>query len=346
MGTARIDSQAMDKHWVVAHYDEILERGCLSADARERVRKGMPLDEVLIQQTSGSSGAPPLRIPRTKAETNWLGLKLLQHYVQHFGTPPRRVAFLGGISHMEADQKARFDALEIRNFHGTEFAGIDAFDPDALSMYPSFAREIAEDRSLRLSSLRAIKLGGEPILASDLARLFARWPTLAVVEQFGSTEMPGVAFRRFARGVDSGYLLSTDRFDFALEGEGWRPLVVRDRYPQRAFPIEGWFRMDDEVLLEGGAIRDVRRAGDAAFPLRGAIDRLLARGATNVQLFPREGELRYSAPPTVALEDWVEIGGGKLRARREPPLRLRDSNKLPLVVDTAKIPATMLYAPG
>jgi hypothetical protein len=336
----------MDKHWIVAHYDEILARGCLSPEQREQVRNGVSLDDVLIQQTSGSSGAPPLRIPRTRAETNWLGAKLLQHYVQHFGVPPRRVAFLGGISHMEADQKARFDALEIRNFEGTDFAAIDAFDPDALSMYPSFAREIAENRGLRLASLRAIKLGGEPILPSDLARLFARWPELAVVEQFGSTEMPGVGFRRFARGVDSGYLLSTDRFDFALEGEGWQPLVVRDRHPQRAFPIEGWFRMDDEVRLEGGSIRDVRRSGDAAFALRGEIDALLARGVTNVQLFPREAELRWSAPAGVALEDWVELGGGKLRARREPPLRLRDSNKLPLVVDTAKIPAAMLYVPG
>jgi len=336
----------MDKHWVVAHYDEILERGCLSAEQRDCVRRGVSLDEVLIQQTSGSSGAPPLRIPRTRGETNWLGLKLLQHYVAEFGAPPRRVAFLGGISHMEADAKAKFDALEIRNFAGDELDAIDAFDPEALSMYPSFAREIVANRGMRLASLRAVKLGGERILPSDLARLFARWPALAVVEQFGSTEMPGVAFRRFsAGGGDSGYLVSDERFDVAFEGEGWQPLVVRDRWPERAFPIEGWFRMDDEVLVEGGAIRDVRRAGDAAYPLRDELDALLARGATSLQVLPREAELRYTAPQGVALEPFVEVGGAKLRARREPPLRLRDSNKLPLVLDTAQVPAAMLYVP-
>lgn len=336
----------MDKRWIVEHYDEILARGCLGPEDRERVRRGESLDSVLIQQTSGSSGAAPLRIPRTRAETNWLGLKLIQHYVTQLGVPPKRVAFLGGISHMEADQKARFDALQIRNFTGDQLAALDAFDPDALSMYPSFAREIAADGGLALRSLRAIKLGGETIFPADRARIFARWPELVVIEQLGSTEMPGIAFRRFSRDADTGYQLSTDRFDFQLEGDGWQPLVVRDRQPERAFPIEGWFQMDDEVRVESGAIVDVRRAGDANFGLRPEIDALLARGCINVQVFPREAELRYSAEPGVALPDWLELGGEKMRTRRAKPLRLRDSNKLPLVVDTEKIPAAMLFAPA
>jgi len=335
----------LNKRRLVGQYREILERGCLSKADQERVLAGLDVPGVITQQSGGSSGAPPLRIPRTTQEMLWLGGHLIQHHAKVHGKPPERAAFLGGISHLEAGQRVeREGPPELRNFSGSEFTELDRFDPDLLSMYPSFAREIADDRSLELRSLRSIKLGGEPILSTDLAKLFVRFPSLVVIEQLGSTEMPALAFRRYAPGYDSGYVLTTERYEFRFaDTPDWQPLVVRDTFPNRAFPIDDWFQMDDEVQVRAGQLVALRRADDPAYRYIPSLDTMLAGGCTQVQLLTREEVLLYQAPAGRGLPDVVRIEGQRFSTRRERCYRLLDSNKLPLVLDTATIPSERMY---
>lgn len=338
------EAEPITKATLLARYEQILARGCLDASQRRRVLRGEPVEGIVIQQSGGSSGSTPLQLPRTRAEMNWLGGTLLSRYFRHHGRLPQRVAFVGGISHMAATHRARIDLpMEVESFTGGELMALDAFDPQVISMYPSFARTLVADPRLRLASLDAVKLGGEPLLPSDLLGLRRRFGAIVVVEQLGSTEMPAVALRTHGPGPDTGYQLSTDRYDFAFqEHDGWQPLVVRDRFPDRAFPLDGWYDTGDEVQVVGGSIGVLRRRGDPSFVLRGELDALLADGCVNVQILPREAQLLCSpgsSPPGPS----VTLGGRTLAVRIEPPYRLVDSNKLPLWLDTRAVAPSRRY---
>lgn len=332
------------KETLIERYEQILARGCLSPAAQERLNRGEPVEGIVVQQSGGSSGKPPLRLPRTQAEMHWLATKLLARYLTQHGEPPKRIALVGGISHTEATQRVDLEGpLQVRDFAGDAFAALDAFDPEVISMYPSFAREIVADRAIRLGRLKAIKLGGEPILRSDLVKLRGRFGDIGIVEQFGSTEMPGLAFRTHGPGPDTGYELSSDRYDFDFQlHHGWQPLLVRDRFPERAFPIDDWFDTGDEVRVRDGTICEVRRRNDPVVDLSRPIDRLLHDGCINVQVLLPES-LLLCAPGTSAIPSTITIGSFKLKTRIEQPYRLVDSNKMPLLVDTQRMDASRLF---
>ncbi len=332
------------KATLVEQYERILARGCLSPVDQKRLRQGEPVEGIVVQQSGGSSGEPPLRLPRTQAEMNWLAAKLLVPYLAQHGEPPQRIALLGGVSHTAATERIEIEGpVQVRDFSGSELAALDAFDPDVISMYPSFAREIIADRTMRLTRLKAVKLGGEPILASDLAKLRDRFGDIGIVEQFGSTEMPALAFRTHGPGPDTGYELSTDRYDFDFDAhDDWQPLVVRDRFPERAFPIDDWFDTGDEVRVDDATIREVRRRNDPTVELIEPVDRLLRHGCIHVQVLPRES-LLLCAPGSSALSPTIALGHFKLKTRIEQPYRLIDSNKMPLLVDTQRMNPARLY---
>jgi hypothetical protein len=336
----------MNKQALLEQYRQILARGCMSPDQRESFEAGSRVPGIVVQHSGGSGGAKPLRIPRTRAEIGWLGDQLIAHHARAHGAPPARAAFLGGVSHLEATERVEHrDGLEIRNFEDGEFQALDRFAPDLLSTYPSYARELAADRSLQLGSLKTLKLGGERILPSDLLKIFGRFAGITVLEQYGSTEMPAVAWRVYTRTSDSGYQLNTGRYRLCLaETPDWQPLIVRDVFPGRAFPIEEWFEMDDEVRLHGGAIQEVRRRGDLAWPLRFDLDTLLGIGCVQVQVLLHERIARVD-PRSDWVPSQIELAGKRYQVRREWPLRLRDSNKLPLVVDTKALAASRFYMP-
>jgi acyl-CoA synthetase (AMP-forming)/AMP-acid ligase II len=334
----------LTKRDLVTRYDEILDRGCLGSEDRDRLRRGQDVEGVVIQQSGGSSGEVPLRLPRTNAEIQWLATKLLARFHKEHGSFPTRGAFLGGISHTEATQRAEVDApIAIEDFAGDQLDALDAFDPDVISMYPSFARAIVAHPTLDLTRLRSVKLGGETILPSDLERLRARFGDLVIVEQFGSTEMPGIAFRTLGPDKEAPYDLSTDRYDVDWGGgEGWQPLVVRDRFPQRAFPIDGWYDTEDEVFVERGSVRRVRRRDDPATPWLGDLDGLLRAGFVHVQVLPREKKVLVSGGTASRLTS-LSLAGEELVVCREAPYRLIDSNKMPLWLDTDRVDLSRTY---
>jgi hypothetical protein len=336
----------MNKQALLERYREILERGRMTPDQRKRFEAGHQVPGIVVQQSGGSGGGKPLRIPRTRREIVWLGHQLLEHHARVHGAAPTRVAFLGGISHLEATQRIELESgVEIRNFEDGEFKALDAFAPEMVSTYPSYARELVADRSLELGSLKTLKLGGESILPSDLQKIFARFARIVVLEQYGSTEMPALAWRVYRSASDSGYQFNAERYDMRDQKTvDWQPLIVRDSFPDRAFPIDEWFEMDDEVRVQGGVIQEVRRRGDLAWPLRFDLDTLLRQGCVQVQILLNEGVARVDPR-----SDWIpapiELGGSPYRVRGDWPMRLRQSNKLPLVVDMRTLPASRFYTP-
>lgn len=337
-------TNVIDKDALFERYDEILERGCLDEGQRRRLHEGGQIEGVVVQQSGGSGGGEPLRLPRTQEEMNWLAMKLAEHYVARYQSFPQRTALLGGISHTAAQQRIEVGGnMKVGDFAGDQLADLDAFSPDVISMYPSFAREIVADSTLRLPGIKAIKLGGEPILPSDLRRLWDRFGPIPVVEQFGSTEMPGLAFRTYTPDSGGDYRLSVDRYDFDFKAtDEWQRLIVRDRFAGRAFPIEDWYNTGDEVLLREGVPVAFRRHGDPTFDLRGGIDALLVDGCVNVQMFPRESRVLCARTPTDARGE-VSLGGSNFELTVEAPYRLIDSNKMPLSIDTQKVDRARLF---
>lgn len=333
--------ETLDKGAVVRLYAEILARGCLDAAQRTRVLAGQPVPGLVIQESSGSSGGATLRLPKARVETDWLVEQLVSLHRARRGAGPERVAFVGGVTHLQAGRVAGlFPGATTRSFELREWPALLEFQPDFLSCYASVARDHVVRSAPRLRQLATLKLGGETVLPADRARLLALLPSVRLIEQFGSTEMPGVAFRTADATGDAGWRLSRDRYELQhASDDGWHDLVVRDTLRGRAFPIPGWYRTGDEVRLARGRPVELRRRGDPAAPYLAALDELVARGLTQVQLDLRTGRLLHQGP--LALPARVVLGDRAFAAERTSILRLRDSNKAPLVlgpgVDDARL---------
>ncbi len=155
-----------------------------------------------------------------------------------------------------------------------------------------------------------------------------------IIEQLGSTEMPAVAWRTRTASHDSGYVLSSDRYDFrSTPTREFQPFVVRDRWPERALPVDDWFVMDDDARFENGRLVEIRRKNDRAWALHGAADDLLRRGVVGVQ-FVAGGVVRCDATEDLVLPDAIVAAGSAWNIVREKPRRLHPSNKTPLWSET------------
>lgn len=327
----------LSKADLVARREELLRAGSLSPGQVALVLAGAAVPGLLTQYSSGSSGGVSLALPKSQRETEWLVARLVEGHRRGRGEGPRRVALVGGISHGEVKRvPGVFPGAETRSFALAEWPQLLAFDPDLLSCYPSVARDHLLRSAGKLPSLATIKLGGEPTLESDRSRLLERFPGCTLLEQFGSTEMPGLAFRATTRADDTGYELRRDRYDYRFgppDPEGWCALEVRDRLPGRAFPIPGYYRTGDEVRRAGDLVLELRRAGDPANALRRDLDALCARGLHGVQALLADGVLLHAGP--LELGGSVRLGQVELTPRRGAIYRLRDSNKAPLALNTS-----------
>ncbi len=332
----------LDKAALRERHDAILAAGCLAPAQRARLAAGEEVPGVVIQQSGGSGGGPPLRLPKGPEETRWLIDRLRAHHRRAWGAEPRRVAFVGGVTHLQAGRvQGLFPGGQTRSFRLREWDELLEFQPDLLSCYPSVARDLVVRSAASLGCVRTLKLGGEAVLPADRARLLGRLPGVLLLEQFGSTEMPGLAFRavtgRPDAADDPSYLLSRDRYAFRFlpassSAGAWRELVVRDDLPARAFPIPGWYRTGDEARLVDGRVVGLRRKDDPAAPFVEALDALVRRGLTQVQVDLRARTLHYEAEPGVELARELVLDGVALAVERGPVWRLTDSNKAPLAL--------------
>lgn len=317
---------------LVARYEEILTRGLDQEQLAYWRERGSFPPEVLVQSTSGSSGGAPLLIPRTRADVLNLYSRLLRPYLERFGSIPERVALLGGISHTEAALKLKVGNTVIGSYELAQLDEIVALDPEVISCYPSVLRELLVRAPDAFPSLRAIKLGGEKILRSDLDKTFRAFPNVIVAEQFGSAEMPGVAIGVHTPDGSDGLMLQRERFDFLLrDDEDWQPLVVRDRFEGLLFPIDAYYDTRDEIRVRNDRIVEVRRIDDPANGLYPHLDALLRGGVTQCQIDREQGILHYEGELPDGT-DVVSLNGLRLRPERGGLRRLPRSNKMPWFV--------------
>ncbi|GAA5066309.1 hypothetical protein N0B44_03960 [Roseibacterium beibuensis] len=290
---------------------------------------------VVLQTSSGSSG-PALVLPRRAADVANTFSRVARHYVARFGEAPRRVALIGGISHQATSEGVDLAGIAIRSFDPEDREGLEGFSPDAISIYPNLMRRLLADDIENLTDLRAIKLGGERVFPSDVARISAMGRDLQILEQFGSTEMPAVALRDHCGGrFCKKFSLSLDRFTFAgASDDGWRPLIVRDNFDGLLADPGGYYDTGDEALWQNGSVIDIRRRGDPANAFFEAAEMLLDTGAVNVQFNNATEEV--SVESDVPQPASVEVGGRPYRVRTVERIVRAPSNKLPLLIDARR----------
>lgn len=314
---------------LLANYDAILQRGLSPAQLEEYRRSGQFGPRVIVQSSSGSSGGEILRIPRTPADIAEVFARTLVPYLQVFPRPPARIAMIGGISHTEAAMKMDMGGIGFRSFHQTQLAELQDFDPEVISCYPHIARELYRNPKLSLASLKAFKLGGEPVLEADLVLLKERFPGIAIFEQVGSTELPALAIGVREPGQPRRLPLQKKRFEF-LPGQAkeWRPLVAKDNFPGLLFPVGEFYDTGDEALYDDDYLYDLRRNGDADLPYRQLQEELIRAGATNAQLDRKENRIYVQGdiPPTS-----IEFQGQVYPIQAGPLMKSARSNKLKFV---------------
>lgn len=324
-------------------FPEILRRSRL---CRKRIEEflisgNMSESDVIIQSTSG---CVPLLIPRSHNDILNAAHRMFAPYRTAFGVNPERVALLGGVSHTNAAANLPTAGITLRNFRVDAVNELNSFDPDFLSCYPSVLRDLIANPQLRLKRLRAINIGGEPVLRSDIVKVRRELGVVLVYEQYGSTEMPTMALKVFTRRDDvtietpAGtlsqfpYALETERFTFALpDTDGWHPVILQDEFPGQLAPFGCAYDTGDEGFFRAQQLFAVRRVGDKLGRFLPDVDRLLMEGCTNVQFSLESATLRYSGH--VTLGDTVQVDGYRFRAERVPPQRQFPSNKMPILVE-------------
>lgn len=315
---------------LLSQYSEILARGLSSAQLEEFHRTGQFGPKVIVQSSSGSSGGAILRIPRTPMDIAEVFARTLVPYLQVFPRPPLRIAMIGGVSHTEAALKMDMGGIGFCSFHQTQLAEIEAFDPEVISCYPHIARELYRNPSLKLSSLKAFKLGGEQVLDTDLVLLKERFPGIAIFEQVGSTEMPALAIGVREVGQPRKLPLQKKRFSF-LSGyaEDWRPLVAQDNLPGLLFPIGAFYDTGDEALYDNDFLYDLRRRGDPDLEFLPLQEELIREGATNSQLDRATGTIHVQGSFTASEKTFR---GTTYRVATGPLIKSARSNKLKFVL--------------
>jgi len=287
--------------------------------------------EILLQTSGGSAGAPVI-VPRLLPDVADVFVRASRYFVRRHGQPPKRIAMLGGISHFGAAQRLSFRNVELVAFEADAKAALREFNPDVISCYPSILRELLHDKTLELPELKAIKLGGERVFASDVKKAAARFAGVQLIEQYGSTEMPAVAFREHApQEMRREFEFETQRFRIAELGpDGWHELLVQDLWEALLVRADGYYRTGDEVLVRDGRAVDIRRIGDRSNAYFDAAEALLAAGCVNVQFDLEAGRVIHvgdaELPERVnANSRWFET------VKVDMIGRLDGSNKLPLV---------------
>jgi len=316
----------------------VLDRRALAGRLADAVRaRGPDGDADVVWQVSSGTSEVPIRVPRARADIEDTFARVARPFVREFGRLPARVALLGGVSHEAVAADGAIGSVVLRSFTVVDaldergIAALDAFSPEAVSCYPSVARELVDAPGLVLARLLAIKLGGERVFAADVERLSRRFPGSLLIEQYGSTEAPAVALRVHRGGRRSErFELETGRFSFLLApGDGWRPLVVRDGCPHAPAALRAFYDTGDEVLVRAGQVVDVRRRGDPAAQYFELADALLAQGCRQVRVDPHRGRLEYTGD--VRLPAVLSHAGSTLHAVHAESLPRGSSRKLPLL---------------
>ncbi len=321
-----------NKQALIANYETLLQQGLYKGLRADELLTKARLDKsIIIQKTSGSKDQP-IYIPRTASDMRDIVLRVLQPYFDHYQDYPARVALTGGVSHTEVALKITIENIKLWDFKLSQLPELDQYDPELLSCYPSVMRELINNKNLKFKSLKAIKLGGEPIFPSDIQKILKRFPGILIIEQYGSTEMPAIALRTFTQSQQNNpYLLQSERFEFLnFEGEGWQPIIVKDHFKELIMPIDRFYDTGDEGLLENNKLMAVRRKNDLLNSYYQDVQQLLVEGCENIQIHLKTKTVNYEA--VVDFPANRKVAGKICNMVKGGLKRIEESNKLPLII--------------
>lgn len=222
-------------------------------------------DSGLVMFTSGSAGRPKAALQSTERF-------LLKFFEQ--GHSLRTLAFLT-FDHV-AGQDTIFYTLanggtlilpERRDPHAI-LSLIESHRVEVLPVSPSFLRMLCagdETERFDLSSLKIITYGSEPMDTHTLSKLNARFPSIRIIQKYGTTETGSP--RTVSRGNDSLWLkLKPGGFETKIvNGILWiRGDSTILGYLNAESPVDaaGWYCTGDLVEVDGEWIRFLGRATD------------------------------------------------------------------------------------
>lgn len=299
-------------------------------------------DNPIITQSTSGSRNEPLVIPRHYNDVADIINRFLIYYNNHFNRSPQKVAMLGGISHIMAASSIKVDDIQIKFFDFLEFDKILDWKPEIITCYPSILREMLFKYGNDLKFLKAIKLGGEKLFPSDCEAAFELLPDILIIEQYGSTEMPGLAFRNINRDnfqfrrshITVPFELQVKRFSYLnIHKVGWHPFIAKDNFPELLFKIEDYYDTGDEALWEDNKPIDFRRRCDIENDYWDSINFLLGDKFINLQL---DLENKFIISEHYTSDSIYKFNNTSFVTKKGQLKRVSSSNKLPLIVSVQK----------
>jgi hypothetical protein len=336
----------LDRKKLINEYDNILLKSGLNknhvvSDNEE------PLVSVVLQSTSGTQGLP-LLIPRSKKDIEDIAVRALKYYTSYFGCMPRKVAMIGGISHINAAETLEMNGLVIRHFKLDTLDEVISWRPEIITCYPSILRVLLEKYKSELSFIKAIKVGGEKLFPADCKKLFDYFPELLVIEQYGLTELPALALRAININtfqyedshITVPFDIQTKRFSLLNEyEEGWYPIIAKDNFPELLFQLDSYYETGDEALWSSSRIIDFRRQSVPENRYLNDMNQLLEKGFSNVQLDLEKNIIFYEEKDPADIDPVYFIDKLNFIPQKTHLIRLKNSNKLPLIYSHEHLPA-------
>lgn len=305
----------------------------------QNFKKDKLLHPIITQSSSGSRNFP-LLIPRSYNDILDIISRFLSHYQTYFNQSPKKVAMLGGISHMNATSSLQIDNLELRFVELSNLSEILTWKPEIISCYPSVLRSLILKFEKKLSFLKAIKVGGEKLFPADCENIFHLYPDLLIIEQYGSTELPALAFRSITKSnftswnfhINLPFELQKKRFSYFKEyAHGWHPFIAKDNFHDLLLKIDAFYDTGDEALWENGLPIDFRRKSDSENDYGLTFNNLL-RLFISFQLNLNENVI-YTDNQQISCNSYQIHNSEYSVVHRHELVRIRSSNKLPLLLD-------------
>lgn len=326
----------LNREQLIDEYKTILTKGNLVKDGIDF--KIENTDKTIITQSTSGSRNEPLTIPRSYNDVADIIYRFLSYYEIHFGCLPKKIAMLGGISHMKLTSSIQIKDTVIRFFNVDEIPEIVNWKPEIITCYPSILRELIARFSKNLKFIKAIKVGGEKLFPSDCEKIFEIAPHVLIIEQYGSTELPALALRAITQSnfqfdgfhITVPFELQEKRFSYLdIHQEGWHPFIAKDNFPELLFKIDTYYDTGDEALWVNSKPTDFRRRNDKENDYWLSINHLLKAGFTNLQL--DLDKLIIISEDNVFVGKEYRINDTNFLVRYGKPKRILSSNKLPLV---------------
>lgn len=325
----------INRDYIEQNYLDILKNGLSDKQLQYYIKNSKFDDSVIVQESSGSSKGKPLLIPRSSVDIQNIYMRTLRAYLSHYKSPPKRIAMVGGVSHFQVAKNFEIQGTQFCSFDISDEEKLMAYSPDVLSCYPSIAREIVHHPKWIFPDLKCFKLGGETLLQIDLENINKKFPNIIVVEQLGSTEMPGMGFGVYTDFKLNGIVPELDRYSFRLtDSDDWQDLSVKDNFKNLLFPIGEFYNQGDEVIFNENRIKAIRRKDHPQNKYLDMITHLFKEGFEQIQIDLKESNIYFEifSKNKASLPKNISFENQNFSIIPRKCERLKHSNKLPFII--------------